>query len=238
MFITIRLRTIVRGLCLFMAVVFLLTTAGQLRGKQASAPVYSPARVLILDAGHGGLDGGAVGADGTIESSVNLGITIKLRDLALLLGQKVVMTRSGEDIAYPDESASIAAKKAADQKARVALIGEYTNAELISIHQNFYPAPSVRGAQVFYRSTRESQMLAETIQERLNSCLMQEKRRVAAPIADTIYLMKNVDCPAVLVECGFLSNPDECALLADEKYQTKLAMTIFSAWLDSRGEQR
>ena len=235
MFITIRFRSLIRMTALLAAVSCALTILGVLRSQPRGDAVQTAAQraqpVLILDAGHGGLDGGAVGADGTVESGLNLDIARKIRDLAGLFGCRTVMTREGEEISYPDESASIAAKKTADQKARVALIRSYPDACLISIHQNNYPSPSVRGAQVFYRETASSQALAERIQTRLNTELLENGRRVAAPISKNIYLMNQIDCTAVLVECGFLSNPEECARLSEAGYRSKTALTVFSAWI-------
>ena len=191
----------------------------------------APKNVLIIDPGHGGLDGGAVGIDGTIESTINLDIGLKMRDLALLFGKNAVMTRDSEQLAYPDENAGIAAKKISDQKARVGLINSFDGAQLISIHQNTYTSPNIHGAQVFFRRDDKSKAMAEKIQAALNSKLISSGRRVASPVSEDIYIMKNINCPAVLVECGFLSNADECARLGDSTYRTKLAMTIFSAWL-------
>jgi len=236
MFITVRFRNVIFAFLLLCTVSGALSVLGTLRTQTPAQAVLAPAErgeVLILDPGHGGLDGGAVGIDGTVESAVNLEIALKMRDLARLFGREVVMTRESEALDYPDEEASIAAKKVSDQKARAALINRFPDACMISVHQNTYPSPAVHGAQVFYRPTPESQTLAERIQAAINEKLIPGGRRVAAPISKDIYLMKSINCTAVLVECGFLSNPAECAQLKDSDYQTKLAMTMLSAYLMS-----
>ncbi|MGE4353549.1 MAG: N-acetylmuramoyl-L-alanine amidase [Oscillospiraceae bacterium] len=234
MFITIKWRSFVGAAAAFTAVCVLLTILGTIRTYRpvvTGTAAAVPGRVLIVDPGHGGLDGGAVGKNGTIESGINLDIGLKLRDLALLCGENVIMTRETENIDYPDPDASIGSKKKSEQKQRVALINSIPNATLISIHQNSFKAASSHGAQVFFRDTQESRTLAETLQSFLNNQLVPNSRRVAAPISDDIYLMRSIDCTAVLVECGFLSNPDECKLLNSESYRTKLALVLLSAWL-------
>lgn len=188
-------------------------------------------RILVIDAGHGGDDGGAVSEDGVLESDLNLSISRKLDLLARLCGVCTRMTRSTSEISYPDAAGSIAARKVADQKQRVALINETPNAFVISIHQNQYPTPTPHGAQVLYGTAPEGKALGGCLQELLVSSLDVQNRRVAAPIPDNIYLFKNISCPAVLVECGFLSNPEECRRLQTASYQTSLAMTILSSYL-------
>ena len=188
--------------------------------------------VLIIDAGHGGEDGGAVAADGTVEADINLGIACKLNLLAQLCGTDTEMTRADEHIHYPADASTIAARKTADQKQRAALINSVANGVLISIHQNEYPAPSPHGAQVLYASSMQSKAFGEAMHAALVNLLDPENRRVAAPISNDIYLMRSVQCPAVLVECGFLSNPEELKKLKDESYQLKLSMVMLGSFLE------
>ena len=212
----------------------LLTAIIMLRYEPAAQSVWLPDEaepVLVIDAGHGGLDGGAAAEDGMTESGVNLAIAQRLELLARLLGVKTVMTRESEELDYPDEAATVAAKKTWDQKTRVELINSVPGAVLVSIHQNRYPDPRPSGAQVLYAKTDGSEALGKAMHELLCSSLCPENRRVAAPIADNIYLMRSVSCPAVLVECGFLSNPTEAQLLSTDAYRTKLAMTMLTAFL-------
>lgn len=188
-------------------------------------------RILIIDPGHGGDDGGAVSSDGVEEADVNLSIAKRLDALSCLCGVKTVMTRSDRQIQYPEEAQTIAARKVADQKQRVALINDTPNAVLISIHQNLYPSSQPHGAQVLYAATNDSEQFGKQLHDNLIALLDPQNRRVAAPISEDIYLMKNIRCPGVLVECGFLSNPEECARLQTDAYQIQLSLTMLSAYL-------
>jgi len=185
---------------------------------------------LVLDAGHGGADGGAVSVTGTQESVINLAIVLKMDQIAGLLGIDAVLTRDAEQIAYPGWADTIRSKKVADQRARVQLINARESAFLISVHQNKYASSGPFGAQTFYNQAQESRLFAETLQEKLILALDDGNKRPAARIPDDIYLMKNVACPAVLVECGFLSNPREAALLETDVYQLKLAALMVGTW--------
>ena len=207
----------------------LLALAGQHRDRAAEAEPVPP--VLVIDAGHGGADGGAVASDGTLESDINLDIALRLEALARFWGVTPVMTRASADIAYPSEAGSIAAKKVADQHARVGLVNNTPGAVLLSIHQNNYPAASPHGIQVFFGPVAGSDAFAQIAQGNLTAQLCPDNRRVASPIDRGVYLMKSVNCPAVLVECGFLSNPDDLQSLKSETYRTKLAAVLLASWL-------
>lgn len=204
--------------------------------QTAATSTAQSVAVLVIDAGHGGLDGGASAADGTAESVLNLQIAERMRQICALLGTACVMTRMSEELDYPDESASVHAKKVWDQQSRVALIRDTENAVLISIHQNNYPDSRPCGSQVLYAGTEGSAHLGELTHRNLISQLDPENRRIAAPISDSIYLMKNVDCPAILVECGFLSNPDDATKLKSGAYQTALATVIVGSYLQFLGD--
>jgi N-acetylmuramoyl-L-alanine amidase len=187
--------------------------------------------VLIIDPGHGGADGGAVAPDGTLESDINLDIALRLEALAAFWGVETVMTRSTAEIDYPAEAESLAAMKRADQNARIALINETPGAVLFSIHQNNYPASSPWGIQVFYGAVTDSSVLAETLQENLTGQLCPDNRRVAEPIDEGIYLMRKAQCQSVLVECGFLSNPNDLEKLESDGYRTQLAAVMLASYL-------
>ena len=205
---------------------------------QLTEPALSPAVIssptgLILDAGHGGEDGGAVSLTGVPESHINLEIVLKMDDILGFYGTAPLLLRR-EDISLHDADAvTLREKKVSDLKNRVAAIQAAEGASLISIHQNSMPtAPKVHGAQVFYNQAEGSEALALAVQDALNSSVNQpDSAKTAKRIGDSIYLMKNVTVPAVLVECGFLSNPQETAALNTEAYQTKLAVTILAAAL-------
>ncbi len=192
------------------------------------------ARTLIIDPGHGGADGGAVSVTGRCESGINLEISLKLRDIAGLYGVVPVMTRDTEDIDYPESATTIRAKKVADQRARVELITSIDNAVLLSIHQNNFTSPGPRGSQAFFAGTEGSEEFATLIQGLLQEHLSPSSR-TATRIGSTIFLMNAVECPAVLIECGFLSNPAEAALLEDGGYQVKLAALIFGGYMQFIG---
>lgn len=185
----------------------------------------------MIDPGHGGLDGGAVSPDGLTESGLNLAIALKTREIARLFGNEPVMTRTSETLDYPETEQSIHDKKVWDQKQRVARINAVENAVLLSIHQNKFPDRRPRGTLVLYGKADGSKQLAELTHSNLTELLYPENRRVAAPVSDSIYLMKHLRCPAILVECGFLSNPEETQLLRSDSYQTKLALILYSSYL-------
>lgn len=200
---------------------------------EETAGSVSSDHILIIDAGHGGEDGGAVAADGTLEAQLNLSIALKLDVLASFCGVHTVMTRTGDHIDYPTDAATIAARKTADQKQRVSLINSIPNGVLISVHQNWYPTAGPHGAQVLYARNPESGSFGTQMHAKILETLDPDNRRVAAPISEDIYLMRNAECPAVLIECGFLSNPDELIRLQDSVYQTKLAMLMLSTYLET-----
>ena len=187
---------------------------------------------LILDAGHGGLDGGAVAADGTRESELNLAIALRAEALARLAGIPVIMTRTGEDLDYPEENLTVRQKKVWDQNRRLSLIEDQERGVLISVHQNTYPDSRPSGTEVLYAKTSGSKELAEGLHGELIRCLNPENRRVAMPISDSIYLMKKARCTAVLVECGFLSNAAEAERLKTADYQKKLAVVLIGSYLN------
>lgn len=224
------------------ALLFLLTTAIIIeKGTRPQAAeagnisAVSAAPTLIIDAGHGGLDGGASAADGTTESGINLAIALKMRDIAQLFGVAPVLTRESETLDYPAECGTIRAKKVWDQKTRAAIVNSTENAVLISVHQNTYPDPRPSGTEVLYGKAEGSEALAALTQSNLVLQLCPENRRVAAPISDKIYLIKSVKCPAILTECGFLSNPAEAEMLKSDVYRTELAVVLTMSYLQYIG---
>ena len=188
-------------------------------------------RPLVLDAGHGGEDGGAGSLTGTPESQINLAIVLKLRDVLGLYGVDPILLRE-EDISLHDSSAeTLREKKRSDLKNRVAAVEGVEGGTLLSIHQNTYPSGKYHGAHVFYAPTEHSRELAEHVQSSIKAALQQDNERAVKQIPDTVYIMNHVTCPAILIECGFLTNPEEEALLRDDSYQRQLAAVIAAAWL-------
>lgn len=179
---------------------------------------------VVIDAGHGGVDGGATSCTGVLESAINLEIAIRLNDVMQLLGMKTVMIRS-TDCSVHTAGESIAAKKVSDLKNRVKTVNQTENALLISIHQNYYSDSRYSGAQVFYAKTEGSAALANKLQSAFVSMLNPGSNRKAKE-ASGIYLMDNISVTGILVECGFLSNTQEEQRLRDEVYQKKLCCVI------------
>lgn len=189
--------------------------------------------VIVIDPGHGGYDPGKVSPDGIAEKDINLAISEKLKTSLSSNGFSVHMTRSN-DSSLGQQSGSN--RKSSDLKTRIS-IADKKNADLfISIHQNSYSAPDVHGAQVFYYSTsREGKILAECIQEHLISDADPSNHRCAKGNSEYMVLTEN-HCTAIIVECGFLSNTDECAKLTTDVYQTDIANAICDAvteWINS-----
>ena len=215
-------------------VVLLILTLGRL--DRLMEPAMEPAAVrrttlLVLDAGHGGEDGGAVSLTGVPESQINLAIVLKLRDVLGLYGVDPILLRE-EDVSLHDEDAkTLREKKRSDLKNRVAAIEKAEGGALISIHQNTYPSGRYHGAHVFYAPTEGSQALAEHVQSSIRTALQPGNERAVKQIPSTVYIMNHITCPAILIECGFLTNPEEEALLRDEDYQRRLAAVIAAAWL-------
>ena len=205
--------------------------AALLLPETVPAGAVNSENVLVIDAGHGGEDGGAVAADGTLESDLNLDIALRLEALARFWGVETRMTRESSEIDYPSSAQTLAAKKKADQDARVSLINDTPGSVLLSIHQNNYPAPSPHGIQVFFGVNSGSEDLASAMQNNLTHQLCPENRRVAEAIDEGIYLMRKAQCRAVLVECGFLSNPDELSKLKTEDYRMELASVMLASYL-------
>lgn len=191
---------------------------------------------VVIDAGHGGEDGGAVSRTGVAESTLNLQIAIKLECLMGLLGYRTQMLRT-DDTSLADATAgSYSEKKISDLKKRVEIINGIPEALLVSIHQNHFDQTQYRGAQVFYHNCPQSNALAQLTQENLRTALDLTNARQCKP-ADGIYLMEHIQCPGILVECGFLSNPDEERLLRDFGYQNKIAIAVAASVSGYLGEK-
>ena len=182
---------------------------------------------VVIDPGHGGEDGGATSCTGRLESEYNLAISRRLDDLLHLLGYRTRMTRTS-DVSIYSTGDTIAQKKVSDLKERVRIVNETGNALLVSIHQNQFGDARYRGAQVFYANTEGSRELGHMLQTELVESLNPGSKRKCKPIS-SVYLMEHIQCTGILVECGFLSNPQEEALLRGMDYQKKLCCVIASA---------
>ena len=217
--------------------VCVLGTAGLLYGRQGAVkPVFSVREgapvTVIVDPGHGGEDGGALSPDGVEESEVNLAIALRVESLLRFAGQRTDMTRR-EDVSIHDAAAqTIRQKKSSDLKNRVQLVNSTENAVLLSIHQNSLPSSTATwGAQAFWNRQEGGEPLAKAVQDSLNACINTHRAKEAKAIGSDVYLMKNIQTPGVLVECGFLSNAEETVRLGQEAHQRKIACAIVSGLL-------
>ena len=196
--------------------------------KETTATPVS-GKIVILDAGHGGEDGGAISSDGTTEAELNLQITLKVQQLLEQNGTTVILTRSDEKAIYNLDAKTLRQKKVSDIKNRVKIGNESSADIFVSIHLNKIPQQQYYGWQCFYKNkNEESEKLAKSLQEGLNSAIQKENKRLAMKIGD-IYIVKNVEIPLSIVECGFLSNPQESEELKQYSYQSKLAWGIYAA---------
>ncbi len=184
--------------------------------------------IIIVDAGHGGFDGGATAKDGTIEKDINLKIARYVSEYLNLLGFDTILTRD-KDISLEDESElSIKSRKTSDIHNRMKIMEQTENALFVSIHQNHYSVEKYSGLQVFYSPnfSEESSALAQSIQETIIKTLQPDNKRQNKKCGNSVYLIFNAVKPAVLVECGFLSNVEETNLLKTDDYQRKIAYCI------------
>ena len=191
--------------------------------------------VIVLDAGHGGPDGGCVSVNNMLEKDINLNILLSLRDMLHVMGFDVHCTRE-TDISIHDEGiVGIGKQKKSDMDNRLALFNKFDNALAISIHQNQFTDPKYSGAQMFYADTNsESEALAQSLQDQFRQQLQPQNQREIKLCGSELFLCYYCENPTVMVECGFLSNADEAALLTTEEYRQKVAFTIFSGiqqWL-------
>ena len=219
--------------CLFLAAALLLLGARQVLPvslpNQTSTQISTP--ILILDAGHGGEDGGAVDAGGNKESDLNLAIVLRLEALMTFLGTQPVLTRREDISLHESGCATLREKKRSDLQQRVTLINSTANAMLISVHQNYFTDSRYSGAQVFYAQGDISRQWGAQTQLILRQVLDKGNDRKAAGLSKSVYLFDHIGCPAILVECGFLSNGEEASLLLTDNYQKKITVALAGAYL-------
>lgn len=194
-------------------------------------------KVIILDAGHGIPDGGAVGISGTVEQEINLQVTLKLQQLLEQSGAYVILTRADENSVAEDLSNKIKEIKKEDLKYRRDMRDSGCDA-FISIHMNKFEIEKYSGAQVFYSDNEQSRTLGEKIQESLKLHVDQSNNRVAKKSEKNIYILNDSNVPSVVVECGFLSNKNEEQLLNTEEYQQKIAYGIYNGIIDFFNKNR
>ena len=209
--------------------------------EAAEAAAFLPETpvTVILDAGHGGEDGGASTADGVLESGINLEIALRLRDLLAFAGVDTQMIRDTDTAVYTGDCRTISQKKVSDLKNRASMVNAVENGLLVSIHQNSFEQTKYCGAQVFFAKTEGSKALAERIQQSLRENVDAANHRQCKP-SQSVYLMEHIECTGVLIECGFLSNYEEAKRLQTDAYQKKLSAAICGAiteYLSEREER-
>lgn len=215
---------------IYMVVLFIMMSLAYFASNTISvyserAPIKDRSCVII-DAGHGGVDGGATSCTGVLESEINLQIALRLEDIMHLLGYKTVMIRT-TDRSIHTQGDSIAQKKISDLKERVRIVNNTQNCTLISLHQNYFYDSKYFGPQVFYAGNAESRAFADQMQNALNTALCPKSNRQKKS-ANGIYLMEHIQSTGILIECGFLSNPSEEAKLLNPAYQKELSCVIGS----------
>lgn len=188
--------------------------------SSVDAKLNQTAPIVIIDAGHGGFDGGTSSQSGVLEKDINLKISLKLENILSSLGYNVIMTRKSDG--------ALASDKKSDMYKRLEIINSHKDSLFISIHQNHFSEEKYFGAQVFYGSKNEEQSknLAEIIQQNLKNDINPDNNRQIKKAYSSLFLFKKAEQPCVLIECGFLSNKRETELLSDNNYQTKLAFCI------------
>lgn len=184
-------------------------------------------KTVIIDAGHGGGDGGTQSSDGTLEKDINLQISLKLEKILQLMGYETVMIRSEDKLICSDECDTVRERKVSDLNNRLGIARSYPEALFISIHQNYFTESKYSGAQVFFSPLNDqSRLLAEKIQKSIVAYTQPDNERKIKKSNEDIFLLQKIESPAVMIECGFMSNPSEALKLKDESYQKEIALSI------------
>ncbi len=221
----------------FLLIILLFASAALFLVNLRSAPSFSylsggSSIKVVLDAGHGAPDGGAVGLSGTLEKDINLAIVLKLQEILEGRGAEVVLTRKGDSGIFDDDSATIRQKKISDMHNRLSIINNSGADLFISIHMNSFSDPSSSGLHVFYsRNHPEAEYAADAIQEKIAE-VTGSKTHAVKTASESLFLMKEPVPPSILIECGFISNPDEEKLLNTDEYQSMIAYAIADAIMD------
>lgn len=212
---------------LFLLLVFLAAgccTVFLSRRVANSCARQMPVATVILDAGHGGIDGGAVGINGALEKDLNLAVAMRLAELLREAGVEVILTRDADILLDGGEGGR---RKENDLKNRLAVAAAYPDALFVSIHMNTFPSESCKGFEAYYADTEGSRDLAERIHAAVKERLLPSNRRTVRAADSSIYLLDKAEGRAVLLECGFLSNPEECQSLCEKDYQNRLCFAVF-----------
>lgn len=209
----------------FIAIFGITALAVERTVKVNASAVKNP--VIIIDAGHGGEDGGTQSDDGVLEKDINLSIAKKLEKILTRYGFETVMIRNSDKMIYDEGTESIRNKKSSDLHNRMSVMQQYPGSVFLSIHQNHFSESKYNGAQVFYCETQsDSKILAQSIQDSIVENLQNSNNRQIKPCTSSVYLIYNAVTTAVMVECGFMSNKQEAEKLSDNTYQYEMALAI------------
>jgi N-acetylmuramoyl-L-alanine amidase len=233
-----RARLVAAAMALVLAVMAVREAVGSITASSVRVIDAERLPAIIIDAGHGGMDGGAVSTDlSVLEKDINLRLALNLRDLFTACGFQVVMTREDDRSIHDEGVTGAGRQKTSDLHNRLAIVeGHSPGAILLSIHQNKFRQASSHGAQIFYSPNHEqSGLLAERLQRTIIGMVQPENTRGTKKAEDNLYLMWKAQCPAVLIECGFLSNPEDTGNLQDAGYQKRLCFAILSSVLAHLG---
>lgn len=183
--------------------------------------------LVIIDPGHGGEDGGAIGTNGCLEKDINLSMAKKLSSVLAGIGIKSILTRNTDTLLYDRNSDFEGRKKYLDMQERLRIVNSHKNVIFVSIHQNAFPQEKYSGFQTYFSpNSKDSAVLAKQIEEGVKSLIQPDNNRSAKSSDGNIYLLDRTECPSVLLECGFLSNSEECESLCSDEYQNKLCQVI------------
>lgn len=216
---------------LLSAFVFLMISAALNIKVSVSSESVKTMPTIVIDAGHGGEDGGAVSDSGVLEKDINLSIANDTSALFYMLGFDVTQTRT-TDIALDNGEDTIRKRKVSDMKKRLKIFNSSEENTVISIHQNKFSESKYHGTQIFYSPNNpKSKLLADSIKYSVKGLLQPDNERECKKADSGIYLLKNTNNPAVIVECGFISNGEECKNLLDSQYQKQMAYSITAGFL-------
>lgn len=227
LYLTLNIKAVAGMAASFVALIMIFTAlaAGRTISVGNFKALAKP--VVIIDAGHGGEDGGTQSADGVLEKDINLAISLKLQKILTRYGFETVMIRDTDRMIYDEGSSTVRMRKSSDLHNRMDVMKNHPGCIFLSIHQNHFGESKYNGAQVFYcKAQSGSEMLADCIQKSIVSSLQKENTRQIKPCDSSVFLIHNAVSTAVMVECGFLSNPEEANILNDNTYQYEMALAI------------
>lgn len=224
-----RVGALIVMLCAYLLVFGFISTANEPIAAIPADAEQNALPIIVIDAGHGGIDSGCVSINGVEEKDINLDILLKLKGMLEAAGFETITTRETDTSIHDQGVTGLGNQKKSDMENRLAIINSQENAIFVSIHQNTFTDSKYYGAQMFYpEGSSESEALAGILQNSFVKYLQPENERETKPVGSEIYLLHFANCPAVMAECGFLSNQEEADKLETDEYRSEVAFTIFS----------